>query len=95
MNNVNAYTNAYGTGGDRIFMPLLNAMMSIRAAEGSLQSPRGELQQICRETGLGDEMLMEALQGVCDLLGCYRLTTTISQVSGRDFDFSSHRNVFS
>ena len=80
--NINAaYVNAYGAGGDRLFMPLLNALMSIRAAEGNLQSPRGELQQICREAGLlNEEMLLGALQGVCELLGCYRLTTAISQV---------------
>ena len=81
MNSTNAYTNPYGAGGDRLFMPLLNALMAIRTAEGSLQSPRGELQQICRETGLNEDMLLGTLQGVCELLGCYRLTTAISQVS--------------
>ena len=81
MNHSNASANAHANGGDRIFMSLLNAMMAIRAAEGNLQSSRGDLLQMCRETGLGEDMLLGTLQGVCELLGCYRLTTAISQVS--------------
>ena len=79
-NEMNGHVGA-SSGGDRIFMPLLNAMMAIRAADGSIQSPRGDLQQICRESGLSDEMVVGTLQGVCELLGCYRLTSAISQVS--------------
>ena len=57
------------------FMGLLKAIMAVCAADGKIL----RLQQLTRDACMNEENFIIALQKICDILGCYRLTSNISQ----------------
>lgn len=57
------------------FMGLLKAIMAVCAADGKIL----RLQQLTRDACMTEENFIIALQKICDILGCYRLTANISQ----------------
>ena len=56
-------------------MGLLKAIMAVCAADGKIL----RLQQLTRDACMTEENFIIALQKVCDILGCYRLASNISQ----------------
>ena len=57
------------------FMGLLKAIMAVCAADGKIL----RLQQLTRDACMTEDNFIIALQKICDILGCYRLASNISQ----------------
>ena len=57
------------------FMGLLKAIMAVCAADGKIL----RLPQLTRDACMSEEAFISALQRICDIIGCYRLTANISQ----------------
>lgn len=57
------------------FMGLLKAIMAVCAADGKIL----RLQQLTRDACMSEDNFIIALQKICDILGCYRLASNISQ----------------